>query len=302
MTFIEEHAVSSMTQNLMHPQATADAGESAAVQREETCALSTVRRVAAMLDLDPDGVLAGQALPRGWQFVLLGADTRRSALRGDGFPGLGVPMPDLGLPRLMLGSRTVAFHGDIPVGASVVRSSGLQSLVRKTTASGPMAVVKIAHTLRLASSSEPALVETQTYLLLPPRPPGAGAAEAAPAAAPQAAHLKTAVPDETLLFQYSALGFNSHRIHLDRDHARTVEGFPDLVVNGGLCTLLLTEFLRRDLGVVPAALSVRHLAPLYCNRPVTLTADPEPDTADGRWRLKAFDDQHRLAVEMEVKL
>ena len=283
-----------MPQNLMNDQAT--------VQREETCALSTVRRVAAMLDLDPDAVAAGQALPRGWQFVLLGADTRRSALRGDGFPGLGVPMPDLGLPRLMLGSRTVAFHQDIPVGATVVRSSAVQSLVRKTTASGPMAVVTLAHTLRVTVSPEPALVETQTYLLLPPRPPGVSAPTAAPAAAPRAAHLKTVVPDETLLFQYSALGFNSHRIHLDRDHARTVEGFPDLVVNGGLCTLLLTEFLRQDLGITPAALTVRHLAPLYCNRPVTLTADPEPDAADRRWQLKAFDDQNRLAVEMEVQL
>jgi 3-methylfumaryl-CoA hydratase len=280
----------------MHPQAMADTGESAAVAREETCALSTVRRVAAMLDLDPDTVATGQALPRGWQFVLLGADTRRSALRGDGFPGLGVPMPDLGLPRLMLGSRTVAFHQDIPVGASVVRSSAVQKLVRKTTASGPMAVVTIAHTLRLAASPEPALVETQTYLLLPPRPSGVAAPEAPPAEAPQSAHCKTAVPDETLLFQYSALGFNSHRIHLDRHHAREVEGFPDLVVNGGLATLLLTEFLRQDLGVTPAALTVRHVAPLYCNRPVTLTADP----VDGRWQLKAFDDQHRLAIEMAV--
>ncbi|MCP6135008.1 hypothetical protein NL393_38110, partial [Klebsiella pneumoniae] len=51
-------------------------------------------------------------------------------------------------------------------------------------------------------------------------------------------------PDDTLLFQYSALGFNSHKIHLDRDYARTVEGFPDLVVNGGLTALLLTEYLR----------------------------------------------------------
>lgn len=120
--------------------------------------------------------------------------------------------------------------------------------------------------------------------------------EAAPAAAVRAAHLKTVVPDETLLFQYSALGFNSHRIHLARDHARDVEGFPDLVVNGGLSTLLLTEFLRRDLGVTPAAIAVRHVAPLFCNRAVTLTAD----RVGNRWLLKAFDDQHRLAVDMEV--
>jgi 3-methylfumaryl-CoA hydratase len=271
-------------------------GETAPVLREEACTIATARRVAAMLDLEPGDVSSGQPLPRGWHFVLLAADTRRSALRGDGFPGLGVPMPDLGLPRLMLGGRTVSFHRDIPVGATVMRSSTVRRIVRKTTSSGPMAVVTLVHDLRIASQAEPAVVETQTYLLLPPRPAGASVREAAPAAPVRAAHLKTVVPDETLLFQYSALGFNSHRIHIDRDHARTVEGFPDLVVNGGLSTLLLTEFLRRDLGVMPAAIAIRHVAPLYCHRAVTLVADQ----VGKRWLLKAFDDQHRLAVDMEV--
>jgi 3-methylfumaryl-CoA hydratase len=264
------------------------------VLREEVCSPAAVRRVAAMLDLE--AVSSDTSLPRGWHFVLLAADTRRSALRADGFPGLGVPMPDLGLPRLMLGGRTVSFRQDIPIGATVTRSSVVRSIVRKTTASGPMAVVTLAHELWLAQQSDPALVETQTYLLLPPRPAGASAPEAAPGLPVQAAHMKTVVPDETLLFQYSALGFNSHRIHLDRDHAREVEGFPDLVVNGGLATLLLTEFLRRDLGVTPAAIAVRHVAPLYCNRAITLAADRVGE----RWLLKAFDDQHRLAVDMEV--
>jgi 3-methylfumaryl-CoA hydratase len=156
--------------------------------------------------------------------------------------------------------------------------------------------VTLAHELRNASQPEPAVVETQTYLLLPPRPAGSTAPEAAPAAPVRAAHLKTVVPDETLLFQYSALGFNSHRIHIDRGHACKVEGFPDLVVNGGLATLLLTEFLRRDLRVMPAAITVRHVAPLYCSRAITLAADQ----VGTRWLLKAFDDQHRLAVDMEV--
>ncbi len=268
------------------------------VQREEACTVATVRRVAAMLDLDPGEVVSGAALPRGWHFVLLAADSRRSALRGDGFPGLGVPMPELGLPRLMLGGRTVSFRQDIPVGATVMRSSAVSSIVRKSTATGAMAVVTLVHELRIDRQPEPAVVETQTYLLLPPRAAGGGAPEAAaaaPAPAP-AAHSKTVVPDETLLFQYSALGFNSHRIHLDRHHARQVEGFPDLVVNGGLSTLLLTEFLRRDLGVTPAAIAVRHVAPLYCNRAVTLAADQ----VGNRWLLKAFDDRHQLAVDMEV--
>jgi len=200
------------------------------------------------------------------------------------------------LPRLMLGGRTVHFHQDIPIGSTVMRRSAVRSLVRKTTASGPMALVTLGHDLCIGSQSQPAVVETQTYLLLPGRSAGATAPEAAPGAAVMAAHLRTVVPDETLLFQYSALGFNSHRIHVDREHARNVEGFPDLVVNGGLATLLLTEFLRCDLGVKPAAITVRHVAPLFCNRSLTLAADQVGEA----WRLKAFDDRDRLAVDMEV--
>jgi 3-methylfumaryl-CoA hydratase len=268
-----------------------------AVFRRETCSVATARRVAGMLDLEPDSIAAGEALPRGWQFVLMAADTRRSKLRSDGFPGLGVSMPDLGLPRLMLGGRTVSFLHDIPIGAEIRRTSAVRSIVQKTTKSGPMAIVTLLHELRVAEQSEPALRETQTYLLLPSGK--ATASDTASLLDPVAAeHVKTVVPDETLLFQYSALGFNSHRIHIDRDHARQVEGFPDLVVNGGLTTLLLTEFLRRDIGVVPVALTVRHVAPLFCNRPVTLTANRIGE----HWSLKAFDDRNQLAVDMEVNI
>jgi 3-methylfumaryl-CoA hydratase len=269
--------------------------EAPMVERRETCSVAAVRRVAAMLDIDPDTVAAGDALPRGWQFVLLGADTRRSALRSDGFPGLGIPMPDLGLPRLMLAGRSVAFHADIPIGASVRRASAMQSLRHKASAAGPMAVVTLVHELHVDGHDSAAIVETQTYLLMSAGKAASNDAEA-PSPPPQAEHLKTVVPDETLLFQYSALGFNSHRIHIDRAHAREVEGFPDLVVNGGLATLLLTEFARRDLGVKVSASKARHVAPLFCNRPMTLAADRLGE----RWRLSAFDDRHRLAVDMEV--
>jgi len=251
-----------------------------------------------MLDLDPDQIVEGEALPRGWQFLLMGADTRRSSLRGDGFPGLGVPMPDLELPRLLLGGRSVSWIKDIPVGAKLVRTSRMESLKRKVTESGPMAVATIRHELRLADDAAPALVETQTYLLLPARsaPAVDSGSEALPEASGQ--RLSTIVPDETLLFQYSALGFNSHKIHIDRSHARDVEGFPDLVVNGGLATLLLTEFLRREVGLVPSAIKVRHLTPLYSGRPMTLVADP----AGAKWRLNAYDDRNVLAVDMEVEI
>ena len=266
------------------------------VVREEHCAVAAVRRIAAMLDLDPDNYRAGGPLPRGWHFFMLAGDTRRSALRSDGFPGLGVPVPDLGLPRLVLGSRSVSYLDDIPIGCSVQRTSAVARIEHKAAKSGPMAVVTLVHELRLTSTGQPAVVESQTYLLMPPRDNSTAASQIMTPKPVTAAHMKTVVPDATMLFQYAALGFNSHRIHIDRPYAVEVEGYPDLVVNGGLVTLLLTEFLRCEIGAIPSSLKVRHVAPLYCNRPVTLAADP---AGDG-WTLRAFDHQHCLAVDMEV--
>lgn len=273
------------------------AATAAATNRIDCCALAVVRRIAAMLDLDPDLLAEGQPLPRGWHFFLLAGDTRRSHLRSDGFPGLGVPMPDLGLPRLLLAGRCVTWQGDILIGDTVQRRSEVAEIKEKQGPAGPMALVTLRHELRRGSATQPALIETQTYALLP------AATEAARPAAPRPApetgpetRSHAVTPDQTLLFQYSALGFNSHKIHLDRDHARNVEGLPDLVVNGGLTTLLATEFLRRELGITPQSLRARHTAPLYCNRPLTLCADP----AETGWRIRVLDNASAPAAELEV--
>lgn len=269
----------------------------ASIFRTEVCSIASVRRVAAMLDIEPDTFAEGDPLPRGWQFILMAADTRRSSLRADGFPGLGVTMPDLGLPRLLLGSRSVDYLQEIPIGASLTRKSEIKNITQKVTKSGPMAVVSIQHELRENETETAALIEMQTYLLLPATK-GATASNASDYAGPiKGQVMKTVVPDETFLFQYSALGFNSHKIHIDRAHARNVEGFPDLIVNGGLVTLLLTEFLRNEIGVKPSSLRVRHMAPLYCGSPITMVANQ----VDSKWHLQAFDNRSILSVDMEVE-
>lgn len=265
--------------------------------RSEICSVTSVRRVAAMLDLDPDDVVERTPLPRGWQFILMGADTKRSLLRADGFPGLGVAMPDFGLPRLLLGSRSVSYLSDILIGASVTRKSSIQSIAQKTTKAGPMAIAVIQHELGHTGETSPALVETQTYLLLPATKGASKFASTDISTDGKGYRVKTVVPDETFLFQYSALGFNSHKIHIDRAHARNVEGFPDLVVNGGLATLFLTEFLRQEIGVLPSTILVRHVAPLFCGRPITMVANKQ----DSTWLLQAFDNRSTLAIEMEVQ-
>jgi 3-methylfumaryl-CoA hydratase len=260
----------------------------------DVCAPSAVRRVAAMLDLGPDYTADLGLLPRGWHFLLLGGATRRSELRSDGFPGLGVPMPDLGLTRLMLAGRSVEYHGDLPVGGTVHRRSHLASVKQKQSANGDMAIVTLHHELALSPDAPPVIIEQQTYILTGP---AKTRSKAEPAVGPIAGdRTKVVTPDETLLFQYSALGFNSHRIHINRDYARDVEGLPDLVVNGGLTTLMLTEFLRIDLGLTLSRITTKHLAPLYCGRPLTLTANQDGEI----WRLRVHDDRGTIAVDAEV--
>jgi len=266
-------------------------GEGELVDRQ-VLSLAMVRRVAAMLDLDPFTFADGDALPRNWHFPLLAAQTRRRELRADGFPGLGVPMPDLGLPRLLLIGRTLDVNRDLPIGAVVERRSAIRSLDQKDDERGRRAIVTVAHELRVAGDPEPAVVETQTYLLMPNARYEPVAVEPVVIVEEVA---KDVSIDATLLFQYSALGFNSHRIHLDRAHARA-EGFPDLVVNGGLIALLLTELARRDLGLTLASLRIKHIAPLFADRLATLVARQD----DGGWTLRARGDHGMIAAEMKV--
>ncbi|MBP6181038.1 hypothetical protein [Flavobacterium sp.] len=266
-------------------------------QSNEVCSLTMVRRVAAMLDLDIRSFSEGDILPKGWHFFMLAGETRKSELRKDGFPGLGVTIPDLGLSRLLLGGRTVSYNGDIVIGSVVEKTSFIKSIVEKTTHSGPMAIVTIQHELRPVSEVNPIITETQTYILLG-ESKGPKHIEKTLCPPIEAKYQKQLTPDETLLFQYSALGFNSHKIHLDRNYAQNIEGLPDLVVNGGLTTLLLTEFIRTNLGLQIADLKVKHIAPLYCNRPLTLTAEE----GEMDWKFKVYDDNNDVTVEMEATI
>lgn len=268
---------------------------------DESLSLSVVRRVAAMLDLDPEGFASGQPLPRGWHFVLMASTTRKSAIRADGYSGLGIALPDLGLPRLLLGGRTVQYNGDLCIGDAIERRSIVESVVRKGEGPRAMAIVGVRHDLfrvipgaALSPDADPAIVERQEYVLLPDgRYQPTDRQPQAVAATRQA----SVVPDATMLFQYSALGFNSHRIHLDRHYAREVEGYPDLVVNGGLPTLLLTEFVRRNLGLDIVSLKMRNRAPLFCDRAITFAAEP----VGAGWEITVHDDLGGVAATAQVQ-
>lgn len=275
-----------------------------AERMEDVCVLPLVQRVAATFDLDPRRFKDGDPLPRGWHVCLFTVPTRQSELRPDGTASLGVTLPDVGLPRLMIGGRRIRFMGDIPIGSAVRRESRRKAVISKEGRSGRFVIVTIQHDVYVQGESRAAIEEEQDYLMreaidATPATPEASAPKRERAEAPSRAPAvsRTVVPDETLLFRYSAITFNPHRIHYDQPYATGHEGYPALVVNGGIPSLLLLELFRSAARREPASVTVRNVAPLFCRQPLHLHG-----VQDGAvWRMWAEDHDKRLALEASIE-
>ncbi len=258
----------------------------------DVCGLTLVRRLAAMVDRDPLALKEGDPLPHGWNTLLFNTPTRQSELRTDGTADLGVPLPDIGLPRLMLGGRQNRFTGEIPIGARLTRETRRGEVQMKEGRSGRFALVKVEHRIFVEGETAPALVELQDYVLRAASVEQSSAtASTAPAATPPPSAAarptppasRTLVPDERLLFRYSAITDNPHRIHYDLPYALHQEGYPALVVNGSIPAMFLLELFRQTTGREPASFASRNVAPMLCGQTLTLSVAPD---AEG-WRLWA---------------
>ena len=281
-------------------------------EADDVCALPLVRRLSATLDIDPSRWREDDALPRGWHLAFFTVDTPHSKVRADGLAGLGVKLPDLGLPRIVFGGRTIHFHGDIPIGAHLRRVSRLTSVVPKEGRSGRLAVTTIEHRIFLAGAAQPVITEFHNYVMRDAAQPIAGGSAAtaaagatvsqekprvepaAPAPAmPAPALRRIVVPDEILLFRVSAVMFNPHRIHYDLPYAARTEGYPALVVNGSVTSLLLLEFFRAESGGEPESIALKNLSVAFCGQPLRLNAIP----AEREWRVWADNEQGSVIVE-----
>lgn len=267
----------------------------------DVCALPLVRRLGALLDRDPDTFVEGAPLPRGWHVILFNVPTLQSKLRPDGAAELGVTLPELGLPRLMMGGRQIKFTGEIPIGQRVTRESRLGGISEKNGRSGRFAVVEIEHSLRTEGTSVPALIETTSYILREASGAPASSRDQPVTKLPEIDRGKVIaqrmlVPDEPMLFRYSSVTDNPHRIHYDLPYAQDIEGFSALPVNGTIPSMLLLEMFREATGREPVRLETRNLAPMYCGEEMHLSVIAE---AEG-WELHARNQQGSLCVRAEA--
>ena len=270
---------------------------------DDVCALPLVRRLAAMLDRDPDGLRHGDALPRGWHAAFFNLPVRQSQLRSDGVASFGVTLPELGLPRLMLAGRQCQFFGSVPVGAALRRESRQGEVQIKQGRSGRFALLKVEHRIFVDSAADPAVIEQLDYVLR--EAVDAAASSVTPVAAPAVAVTVAATepdaagasrsltPDERLLFRYSAITDNPHRIHYDQPYASGSEGYPALVVNGSIPAMFLLDMFRACAGREPDTFQSRNVAPMFCGHALHLQVQRE----EASWHLWAVNHQGQIAFD-----
>ena len=265
--------------------------------RADRATAMPIAALAATLDRDDPPPAAGSEVPPLWHWLYFTPLTRASELGRDGHARLGGFLPPVPLPRRMWAGGRLEFAETLRVGDEMTRSSRIAEVSGKSGRSGALVFVTVQHAI--ANAFGVALREEHDIVYR--EAPAAGAAPAAPQPAPfDEAFAREIVPDPVLLFRYSALTFNGHRIHYDRSYVTEVEGYPGLIVHGPLIATLLLDLLRRER---PAA-RVRRFA-FKALRPIfdihRFSVCGRPDGAQ-RYRLWARDHEGALAMQADADI
>jgi 3-methylfumaryl-CoA hydratase len=248
--------------------------------RTERIHATVVQAMAATLDMDT-AMEAGEPLPPGWQWLFFNPAVRRSGLGADGHPKRGGFLPPIELPRRMWAGSRLRYLADVPVGAEATRRSRILKVENKVGKRGSLWFVTVEHTTTCEGTA--CIIEEQDIVYREATPPGATAA-APPPYDGQAEWSRGFQPDTTLLFRYSALTFNGHRIHYDQAYARSEEGYPDLVVHGPLSATLLQHLaLEHGNGRPLARFEFRGVSPLFVSRGFQLEGRHAEDGALALW-------------------
>lgn len=210
------------------------------------CTMDAARATALAATLGvPTAFAQGDALPPFWHLAYFWDPHPPEALGRDGHPTTGGLIPDMGLPRRMWAAGGVSFHQPLRVGIPADCVTVREAVTRKQGRSGPLGFVRLRHDIRQRRGL--CITEWQELVYRPDRAPNE-AAPASPVARTDEDYAEPFVADPTVLFRFSALTFNGHRIHYDVDYARAVEGYAGLVVHGPLLALLLAALAERKLG------------------------------------------------------
>lgn len=241
---------------------------------------------------------SGAILPPSWHWLYFLPTAVQSALGPDGHPTRGGFLPPVTLPRRMWAGSRLTFPTAIAFDAPLERTSTIASVERKSGRSGELVLVTVRHEIRangvLAVTDEHDIVYRQA-----PQPGTTPAPPGEPDPARAADFRRTVSPDPVLLFRYSALTFNGHRIHYDRSYVTGVEGYPGLVVHGPLQATLLLDLLDRHLPRARvASFAFRARAPVFDTASFDVCGAHEGSTV----RLWTLTPDGRIAMDAVAEL
>jgi len=233
---------------------------------EEKTDIVTAHLVAGLrsaLFLDIGKPKEGDAAPFTAHWCLTLAVVPLSEVGPDGHPNRGGFLPPVPLPRRMWAGGAINIAEPLRVGDAVTRTSTIKDLTLKSGSTGLLCFVSVDHVFKTPRGV--AIRERHDIVYREMPTGGQNAAPAQPPAAPATAtYSERHLADPVLLFRYSALTFNGHRIHYDRDYVTKVEGYPGLIVHGPLQAALLIELAAKLRGGKPPATFVyRGLQPLF---------------------------------------
>lgn len=259
---------------------------------EDELDLFPARAAAAMLDRTDLDLRSGSALPPLWHWFYFLASVPQSRLAADGHPERGGFMPPIALPRRMFAGSSMRFHRPLRLGRSAERSAEIRDVQLKSGRSGQLAFVTVDY--QLSQDGELCIEERQDIVY---REAGTAVPVPTPIAWPDpelGTWVRDFKADPRLLFRFSALTFNAHRIHYDRAYAQDEEGYPGLVVHGPLTAMLLADLVHRNDPRRIASFSFRGAAPLFdlapfrlLGRPTGAAVELEACGPDGRSALLA---------------
>ncbi len=276
-----------------------------AESRGQTIGPDPARGLAALLDRPETPVAPGAPLPALWHWCYFLAATSQRDIAADGHARKGGFLPPIELPRRMWAGSRFHFHHPLRIGETVTRHSRIENIEYKQGRSGQLAFVRVAHEYHsppgLAFCEQHDIVYRQSRPGVDPGGSGNGPARAAREPLPEPDFSREYQADAIVLFRYSALTFNAHRIHYDRGYVHDVEGYPGLLVHGPLlATLLLDELHCRHPGRALREFAFRALAPVFDSETFRLCGK-NPD-ADGRVSLWVAKHEGTPCIQGEARL
>nr|WP_321507070.1 MaoC family dehydratase N-terminal domain-containing protein [uncultured Celeribacter sp.] len=252
-------------------------------------------RLAATLDRD-DATAVGEPAPLLTHHCLCHAIAPTAALGPDGHPARGGFLPPVPLPRRMWAGGAIEFHAPLRVGDTVTRHSTVEDVALKQGRSGALCFVTVTHRYTVDGNTRITERQDIVYRAAPAETAQTGPARTPPPA-PKGNSNRCLDASPTLLFRYSALTFNSHRIHYDHPYTTGEEGYPGLVVHGPLQAMLLAQYAADLRGAMPRSFRFRSFAPVFGDAALHLHAR----TTDNGLKLWSAAPEGPIAMEAHAQ-